>query len=425
MRSFSVTGFLFLAVPILCASASAAQTQRTKLFRRAPAPTREVHLDLATGAYVRGPIARSRAGTTVADFQNLDVFDGAGVGWVSADTGGGTCRWFSNAAKGAAANQSHNASDLMTDIVFFYCSAALDPASGGAGGSATIGFYEGYTVFGGAATTAAAVVALTEMPANPVASSFFGSVRCTSLHVSFPVLVAFADDVFMGYSWQFEDVGTDTIVAATFPYLACVVSCSGLNIGTQGTAGGVGGNPLAMGEDGQGMLDVIDQFCTTAGQTTFTFGTIGPAWAPSTRTSINMQVQEASDLATTNVNYNASSTPNADTLSATKAILGSSWTATLTRAVVSAQGGLLVTVRRSRTPLSNGTMPPLPVSGRVLVAGTLLSTVPGAHDGTTGSVSASVPPILAFVGLHFAAQCRTSGGGLELSSAVEGTVGTF
>src|SRR6185295_9514665 len=159
----------------------------------------EAQLDLGTGVYTRGPSVRNRGGSTVADFQNLDAFDGSGFGWLSVDTGAGSCRWFSAAAKGNGVNQSTNASDLMTDAVFFYCSNALDTNSGGAGGSVTLGFYEGYTVFGGAATTAAAVVALTGMPANTAQGSFFSAgAGCFGLRVIFPTLVAFADGVFMG-----------------------------------------------------------------------------------------------------------------------------------------------------------------------------------------------------------------------------------
>jgi hypothetical protein len=238
-------------------------------------------------------------------------------------------------------------------------------------------------------------------------------------------MVPFADSVFMGYSYNFTDVGTDGLYGNTYPFISCVVSCSGLNLAAAGSAGGAG-TATGLSEDGQGMLDVMDQFCTTpAVANTFTFGTVAPPWAPTTRTSVSMQVQEAGDLATTNVNYNAATTPNADTLSATKANLGSTWTATWTRSPASAAGSLLVTVRRARTPLPNGTNPTPPVTGRVLIAGTLLSTISGSHNGTTGSVTAAVPLSFAFCNFHFAAQARGSGGGFKLSSGVEGTVGTF
>jgi hypothetical protein len=412
------------ALALLGASAGA-QSQKTKLFKRAGGSVRQATLDLGTGTYTRGPAVNNRGGTTIADFQNLDAFDGAGFGWLSVDTGAGSCRWFSNAAKGAGVNQSSNNSDLMTDVVFFYCSNALDVNSGGAGGSVTLGFYEGYTLFGGTPTTTAAVVALTGMPANTSDGSFFtAGAGCYGLRVIFPTMVAFADNVFIGYSWQYDDLGTDGTLGNTYPFISCVVSCSGTSL-INGNAGGAG-TATGLGEDGQGMLDAIDQYCVSPAATaTFTFGTVGAPFAPTTRTSVNMQVQEAGDLATTNTNYNASVTPNADTLSATKATLGSTWTATLTRPAPTVAGSLLVTVRRARHPLPNGGAPTAPVTGRVLIAGTFLSSLSGSHNGTTGSVSAPVPLSFAFCGLHFAAQCRTSGGGFKLSSGVEGTIGTF
>ncbi len=138
-----------------------------------------------------------------------------------------------------------------------------------------------------------------------------------------------------------------------------------------------------------------------------------------------MQIQEAGDLLATSLAYNATLTPNADTLAATPAILGQTWTVTLTRATPSAAGGLLLTLRRNRTPLPNGTAPMAPLVGRVLIAGPLLAQLPGSHNGTSGTITSAVPLDFAFCNLHIAAQCRTSGGGFLLSSAVEGTIGTF
>ena len=420
--------WLVAVVSLWWASADA-QEHRTKVFRRVSGPTREVHLDLATGVYTRGPKVRNRGAGTIADFQNLDAFDGSGFGWLSVDTGGGACRWFCSAAKGKAAHQSQNQSDLMSDIIFYYCSSALDARSGGAGGSVTLGFYEGYTVFGGAPTTAAAIVALTEMPATTSWCCFGSCAGCYGIRVTFPTLVPFADNQFIGYSWQFDDVGSDGIIGATYPFISCVVSCSGLDITTKGTGGGVGGNSLALGEDGQGMLDVIDQFCTAPlVSASFNFGTVTPPFAPTTRASVNMQIQEAVDLAATHVDYNATVTPNSDLLSATDPILGSVWTATLSRIPVTPAGVLTLSLRRNRVPFPNGIPGGAPPFGRVLIAGTLLATVVAAHDGSTSVLAQPVPLELAFCGLHFAAQARSTGGGLanvRLSSAVEGTIGTF
>jgi len=418
------------ALAVLGASAGA-QSQKAKLFKRAGGSVRQAHLDTGTGTYTRGPIVNQRGnGTTNVDFRHIDAFDGSGFGWLSVDTGAGACRWFNPASKGRNIHQGGNPTDLMTDFVFFYCSNALDVASGGEGGSVTIGFYEGYTVFGGTPTTTAAVFQLRELPANTSDGSFFSAgAGCYGIRITITTLIPFRDCLFMGYSWQYDDVGTDGILGNTYPFISCVVSCSGLNI-INGSAGGSGNQGLGLGDDGQGSLDVIDQFCTIPAGTvaaTFTFGTVAPPFAPTTRTSVNMEIWEKLPLLTTNVNYNALTTPNADTLSATKANLGATWTATFTRA--SGTGGAaLITVKRSRHPLPNGGNPTSPVTGRVLTAGTLLTTLPSATIvGATATATALVPLDPAFCNLHFAAQARRSGGspgGLVLSSGVEGTIGT-
>ena len=294
------------ALVVLGASTSA-QTQRNKLFRRASAP-RQVSLDLATGTYTRGPVVHDRGSTTVTDLTNIDILDGSGLGWVATDTGGGSCTWFQMASKGMGVNQGvgggahqHPAppgSDLMSAIQFFYCSGALDANSGGAGGNVELGFYEGYTIFGGAPTTTATVVNLTGLPGNTAPGGFLGGARCYGLQVNFDAPVVFKDDVFVGYSWHYQDVGTDGVYGATFPFLACVVSCSGTSL-LNGSAGGAG-TATGRNEDGQGMLDAFDAFCTGAfpnGPTanTYTFATSGPfapPFAPTTRSSIGMRIME-------------------------------------------------------------------------------------------------------------------------------------
>jgi hypothetical protein len=420
------------ALAVLGATAGA-QSQKAKLFKRAGGSVRQAHLDLGTGTYTRGPIVNQRGiGTTNGGFRHIDAFDGSGFGWLSVDTGAGACRWFNPASKGLNIHQAPIPNPKwMTDIVFFYCSNALDVSSGGVGGSVNISFYEGYTVFGGTPTTTAAVVQLTELPANTSDGSFFSAgAGCYGIRITFTNLVAFRDCMFMGYSWEYADVGTDGILGNTYPFISCVVSCSGLNI-INGSAGGAGIQGLGLGDDGQGSLDVIDQFCTIPAGTvtaTFTFGTVAPPFAPTTRTSVNMEIWQKIPLATTNVNYNALTTPNADTLSATKASLGATWTATFTRAAGTG-GAALITVKAARHPLPNGGNPTGPVTGRVLTAGVLLITLPSATIvGTTATAATAVPLDPIFCNLHFAAQARRSGGspgGLVLSSGVEGTIGTF
>ena len=295
------------AALVMLGATTSGQTQRNKLFRRASAP-RQVSLDLATGTYTRGPVVHDRGSTTVTDLTNIDIFDGAGNGWVATDTGGGACTWFQSASKGLGMNQGVGAgghqhpappgSDLMSAIQFFYCSGALDTNSGGVGGNVELGFYEGYTIFGGAPTTTATVINLTGLPGSSAPGGFLGSARCYGLQVNFDPLVVFNDDIFVGYSWHYQDVGTDGLYGATFPFIACVVSCSGTSL-LNGSAGGVG-TATGMNEDGQGMLDAFDAFCTGAfpnGPTanTFTFATGGPfaaPFAPTTRTSIGMRVIE-------------------------------------------------------------------------------------------------------------------------------------
>ncbi len=414
------------------AGAQSVQHKTNALYKRAPSPARQASLDLSTGVYTRGPIANNRGGNTVADFTNSDVFNGAtpAIGWITTDSGAGSCTWFSAASKGTGVNQSTNASDLMANVFFYYCSNALDVSSGGLGGSITLGFYEGYTVFGGAPTTTAAVVALTGMPANTSQGSWFQpGANCYGLTVNFNPLLPFADGAFVGYSWNYTDVGTDGVLGNTYPFLACVVSCSALSAFNPSFTGfGGAGTASGIGEDGQGMYDIWEQVCPvgphSGGVTSFSFGTAGNPPGLGTRSSVNMAIREAGDLATTNVNYNAVTSPNADTLTANNATLGSRWTLTMTRATPSAAGVMTINVRRNKGG-PNGLPPTPPVTGRVLIAGPFLTSLAGGHNGTTGSVGQDVPLDITFCSVHFAAQARVSGGGIKLSSGVEGTVGTF
>ena len=454
-----------------------AQTQRNKLYRRASAP-RQATLDLGTGTYTRGPVVNDRATSTVGDLDNTDVFDGSGFGWLSVDTGGGACRWFEMASKGMGMNQGvgvplgpgtgtnklHPAppgADLIKSVIFSYCSGALDVASGGVGGSVEIGAYEGYTIFGGAPTTTAMIVNLTGMPGNTAPGGFFGGARCYTLNVQFTPMVPWADGIFVGYSWHFMDTGTDGILAATFPFLACIVSCSGLSI-LNGSAGGPGvpGEPAGfanLGRDGQGMLDAFDAFCTGAfpnGPTanTYTFATSGafaPPFAPTTRASIDPLFTEGIELATTDVDYNdAAPIQNLDTLTATPATLGTTWTATFSRA---GGGSGRFQIRLWNTRLAgNGIAPdsgsvpwPVGTGGRKMASGTYFASIPAgqavsgspvaptlAFAAGVGTATAGIPLDFTFCGLHFACQARSgtgvAGSGTpRLSSAVEGTIGTF
>jgi hypothetical protein len=198
-----------LAAILLGASALAAQSRPTgKIFTRCNKPLQSVTLDAATGTLTRGSRPTNRAGTTVVDFDNLDL-----GGFVGVDTGGGFCEWFDAGVKGTGLGRTagvNNNSDMMNSIVFAYCSAARSVGSGGVGGSVRLGFYEGYVVGGGVPTTPVALFTLTGLPANSSSSCFFGGFSCYFIRVTFPTLVCFADGP-IGYSWRFLSNGTCTI----------------------------------------------------------------------------------------------------------------------------------------------------------------------------------------------------------------------
>jgi len=386
----------FVLVALVASSLPEAQAQG-RVFKRYTGPMRSVHIDLATGTVSRGPALGNRAAGTIADFNNLDL-----GGFVAVDSGASFCEWFDAATKGFAGNQS----DLMAEITFAYCSSELDVSSGGPGGSVRLGFYEGYAVGGGAPTTGVAKLTLTGLPANTGSSSFFGSFKCFFTEVTFGSLVSFADGP-IGYSWRFLDVGTDGVFAGTWPFLSCVASCSGV------------------GPDGQGMSNVIDKYCPPGTlRSTFTFGTTFGTW-----TSISMDIREVTDTPATIVPYDASLTPNPDQLAAGPAIIGALHTYNLARGVPSGPGTFVINVRPNRLALANGAQgpPPLPVGagGRILISGPRLTYLFGVHDGMVGSVGSVVPASFALVCLHFAAQATVIGNGVRVSSAVEGTTGTF
>jgi N-acetylneuraminic acid mutarotase len=130
-------------------------------------------------------------------------------------------------------------------------------------------------------------------------------------------------------------------------------------------------------------------------------------------------------LAASGLCYNAAMTPNPDILTTTLAVTGFNWNATITRPVASAPAGFTVLIRPNRVPLPNGITPPAPLTGRVLIAGPLLASISGTHNGTTGSVTVPLPCDVALLGRRWAAQATIFGGGAKLSSAVEGTVGSL
>jgi hypothetical protein len=400
------------ALALFGASASA-QSQSGKVFMRYNKPLKNVTLDLATGTVTHGPTVNNKAATTTVDFNNNDL-----GGFVGVDTGGSFCEWFDSATKGFAGNNS----DLMNDIVFAFCTSKLYVGSGGPGGSVKLGFYEGYTLFGGAPTTAVAVFTLTGLPGNSASSSFFGGFNCYFIRVFFGNLVCFADGN-IGYSWKFLDTGTTGVLAGTWPFLSCVTSCSG----------------AILQVDGQGMTDAIDEYCPPGTlRATFTFGTTQGSF-----TSMSMDVREATDVSATNTAYNACTTPNPSTLSSVStrcdgsgtvnggAVVGGTWTATVTRGTGTG-GTWHLLVKVSKPGNCNG----IPYNGagsqagnkQVLVSGASLSSLGNFPIvGASGSNNFPIPSSLGFICIHYFAQAYTIGGspgGIRLTSAIEGTVGT-
>jgi PKD repeat protein len=424
---FTSMGAALLAL----ASIAHAQTPSGKTFQRVNKPLKSATLDMATGTLSMGPLVHDRAASTIVDFANVDL-----SGFVGVDTGGGFCEWFDAGVKGSlpgdgtALVDSGNVSDLMNSILFSYCSAVLSPASGGVGGSVKLGFYEGYVTGGGAATTAAAAFTLTGLPGNTASSSFSGGYACYFMRIQFASLIAFADGP-IGYSWKFLDVGTDAVMAGTFPFLSCVVSCSGATDQV----------------DGQGMDDRIDEYCPPGTlRSSFTFGTTSGSF-----TSMSMQVEEVTDLVSTVVNANSATFPNPDILHSSSAVLGASWSASLTLGLARTKGSSWTVFFGSSmiSPPNGVSIPQVQGAlnfgagkgGRMLLCSinTLGASCSGAHTGVLGSVSSSncggavIPMQLTLVCNPWCAQAVVlgpigacdGGGNARLTSAISGVVGTI
>ena len=377
------------------------QSQSGKVFRPYQRPLRNASLDLATGTVTRGPALGQRAATTVSDFPNLDL-----GGFIGNDTGGGFCTWFDAGVKGTSAN----ASDLMNNFVFAYCSSALDVNSGGLGGSTALGFYEGYVVGGGAPTTTIAILTLAGLPAASASGCGFVSCyppACYLISVSLPTLVPFADGP-IGYSWHFLDLDYTGVLAATMPFLSCVQSCSG------------------PGPDALGMVDRMDQYCPPGFLITppFTFGT---TQFGSYFTSMSMDIREVSDCTASVASYNSTSPPNEDVLSATTAVVGTLWVAEVSHAAGTAAFATLL-VRGAKIPGNGGGAGPY---GRLLVSGAFLTNLPGMSD-TIDPILVSQRNFGTFLPLSFGLACSdwfcqalTGGGGaIRLSNGIAGTSGT-
>jgi len=391
-----------LAAAVLAALAAVpeAQTARVK-FLRVNRPVKSASLDLATGTITRGRAVHERVGSTIADFTNLDL-----GGFVGIETGGGACEWIDAGAKGS----SSNASDLVSELVFTYCTSLADPVSGGPGGSVLLGFYEGYATGGPAPTTAVAFFNLTGLPGHTancsVISMPIGTCgSCFSVSVLLDDCIAFADGP-IGYSWRFVDFGTTTVLAGTFPFLSCVQSCSGV------------------GPDAQGMVDLIDQYCPPGGPAnTFTFGTTPQG---SYFTSIAMEIREVTDAEASAASWNSQGI-NTDVLSSSAIAIGSTWETAI--ALGHAHGAAGPTNINVRTSCINGPnlVSPTGHPFELLIGGPLNLVRTDAHDGTSADYEPdfAVPCDVSLVGLAWAAQGTVLGGGrADLTTARCGVVGS-
>ena len=356
-------------------------------------PMKTIAVDLATGSITRGPRLADRAGTTVIDFDNMDI----GGGIITPDTGGGTCEWIEAGTKGFA----NNASDLMSKIVFSYCTVMLDSSSGGPGASTILGFYEGYQTGGPAPTTAVALINLAGLPGHSSASSVMnpgGGMSCFFVNLTLADCVAFADGP-IGYSWRFTDVGTTGVLAGSFPFLSCVQSCSG------------------PGPDGQGMDSLIDRYCppgTPAGQ------------IDTSVLGISMAIVEVADAESTATTWNSQGI-NTDVLSSTAIAIGSTWQVDI--ALAHAHGASGPTNVKVRSSCINGPNLTSPTGHpiEILTTGLLVLTLTDAHDGSTTSYAPfAVPCDITLVGLPWAAQGTVLGGArADLTTARCGAVGSI
>jgi hypothetical protein len=278
-----------------------------------------------------------------------------------------------------------------------------------------LGFYEGYTVGGPAPTTAVAVLNLTGLPGHTANSSFralvlgSGSATCAFLEVDLASCVSFADGP-IGYSWRFMDLGTTGVLAATFPFLACIQSCSG------------------SGPDGQGMVSLLDQYCPPGSVVnTFRFASSYEDYF----TSISMEIREAKDAEAAALSWNGDGV-NGHELACGAIAIGGTWSTSITLRRPHQASGSAPMSLRVRSSCVNGPTLSSPFGGRpveVLTNGALALALLGTH-GAAQNVpwplpAFAVPCDVTLVGLPWAAQGTVLGGGFaDLTSARCGVVGS-
>jgi len=283
--------FLAGAALLTLGVAAGAQQGGSPMFKRINKPMKTVSLNLETGTLTRGPAVKNKGApvsTTCASLFNNDF-----SGFVGVDSGiggaNGPCEWIQAANKGNPPATNGGKSGFLTGFAFAYCSAALDPASGGPGGSTIIGFRTGYTKGtaangGGPSGTSQGLFLLSGLPANTNCSSFFGGANCFLIGVTLGTTPVCLPDGPIGYSWRFTDLGTDGVLAKTFPFLACVNSCSG------------------SGPDVEGMESCVDQYCPAGTITaSFSFTTAIPYY-----TSLSMELDELTAVLGLSTSFNGS-----------------------------------------------------------------------------------------------------------------------
>ncbi|HED64420.1 MAG TPA: hypothetical protein ENJ09_02585 [Planctomycetes bacterium] len=307
--------FLFLATALSAlASTPSSQERNSPPIRRVTTSLRRARLDMESGTIQRGAMVAEKGApnySTTSTLNNNDFSGFVGVGSGPA----GSCEWIDAADKG----QGHTggASGLLTGFAFAYCSAALDTLSGGPGGKTRIGFRTGYTLRPGPPIglppngTDVGTFNLSGLPANTSYSSFLGGFTCYMFDVDLGTTPVVLEDGPVGWSWQFRDVGTDGVLAATFPFLSCVQSCSG------------------NGPDNTGnMVNAIDVYCPAGsllGRYSFGTGAGGSAYFA----SVSMDMREAEAIASANVVFNGSGTNPLILTATTTPRLGQVWSVDL------------------------------------------------------------------------------------------------
>jgi hypothetical protein len=402
---------LIIAGAALCTLGAVSSAQQSgKVYQRYNKPLTTVSLDLETGVVTRGPAVQQQAAGTVSDFSNIDL-----SGFIAVDTGSCFCAWFDAGVKG----HNGNASDLMNNIVFAYCSSAQDVASGGPGGSASIGFYEGYSTGGATPSTTVAAFTINGLPANTGSSSFFGNFNCFFINVGFANLVCFADGQ-VGYSWKFLDGTGAGTLAQTWPFLSCVQSCSGVQ-----DQGGTGGPNL------QDLL--IDQYCPPGFlRSTFNFGTVAAGGGSPFYISLSMDMREAADCASTIVSNNGQGI-NLDVQTAPAAVINAPWSSSVAvNDPANPPNGALVLLFNPnslavgpRISLSGG-----PTTELLIGPAGLAQPCPIALYGGGGGVVCNgtvIPKDFNLIGSNWCTQVvvGTPAAGFTFTNSQCGTVGTF